>query len=270
MPNKRPERSPEPTALIPLYMRGMVVAVSSGTVMHMMPPSTPEHKVLTVSVQGIQFLISRDMVTQPDRLPHLPMKGLPMENNFFAQAIRFHDEKKLIEIDPRDALGEAKFYPVVFDYLIRRLHTSSAPLCVHHMDVEDTLALHALLDVLFHIDPERQLPTSPDGRHVFIATPPGTVRDADHNLCVDPRFVGLVREMGHPYGARETTVKHTNTLAAIVADHHMEVLGLMDIRASTVHKLFRGERFKVTTNESDFTNAMYHMVEMERFDFDCA
>ena len=111
-----------PIELIPLYIRGAVVPTSVGTTMYMAPLGTAPEKVVTVEVQGISFLISRDMVLDTKEYKY----GIPMQGNYFAKALFNQPERDTIVIENRaDTLGEAKFYPVIFDFLRRRSESSA-------------------------------------------------------------------------------------------------------------------------------------------------
>lgn len=277
--------SPQPTVLVPLYMHGMTVDVSKGTVIKMAPVSTAEHKILTVVVQGISFIISKDMVLQNDRLPHLlPKRGLPMADNYFAQALKLHDDKDLIEIDDRarDIIGQAKFYPMVFDYLRRRLHSSSAPLCMHHMEPDDAIDLHAVLDALFMTKEEDKLPMTADGRQVYVAVVGVKLleRANSHTECcnmgIDPRFVRLVREIKNPAKSTdpEAKTRRKEMLRRLCEDYEMH-LEWKDINETTIETIPRGQRFVIDTEDDDEFNSKYEtsvaaMAVLERWDYHCA
>lgn len=260
--------------LIPLYMHGLEVHVSQDTVIHMAPAGTPDDKLLTVRVEGIRFLISRDMVLQADR-PDCD-RVLPMADNYFALALRNHDDKKEIEIDDRrDGISQAKFFPVVFDYLRRRLSRQSAPLCTYDMKSDDAMALHALLDILFVTTRDDKLPSNLN--RVYVVTMPdagpGDHHDMHAGMCMDPTFVRLVREIKDPNRSKsdESKERRKNTFNRLILKHGIETISWSNLRHCTVHTLTRGERFTIETTESDADDDRQSMsVVRSRDDLHCA
>ena len=266
-----------PIELIPLYIRGAVVPTSVGTTMYMAPLDTAPEKVVTVEVQGISFLISRSMVLDTKEYKY----GIPMKGNYFEKALLNQPERDTIVIENRaDTLGEAKFYPVIFDFLRRRFQSSSfyyqEPLHEYGMTTHDAWSLHRLVDALFMVDPDQMLPVSPCKAYVHIATMPssrGSVRhDVCTAMCVDPRFVRLVQEVQDIDRKRDEDSKHArrNMLKQLKEDYDLDSFPYDTLRRSTVHAIARGTLFAIDVKEVDYNDDILVSVVYDSVDYHCA
>ena len=266
-----------PIELIPLYIRGAVVPTSVGTTMYMAPLDTAAEKVVTVEVQGISFLISRDMVLDTKEYKY----GIPMQGNYFAKALLNQPERDTIVIENRaDTLGEAKFYPVIFDFLRRRFQSSAyyyqEPLHEYIMTTHDAVCLHRLVDALFMVDPDQMLPVSPSKGYVHIATMPSSRSRSRHDLsaamCLDPRFVRLVQEVQDIDRNMDKDSKNArrNMLKQLKEDYHLDNFPYDTLRRSTVHAIERGTLFAIDVQEDDHNDDILISVVYDSVNYNCA
>ena len=267
----------QPTILIPLYIRGAVVPTSVGTTMHMAPLDTSPDQIVRVEVEGISFLISRGMVLDTKEYKY----GIPMKGNYFAKALLNQPERDTIVIENRaDTLGEAKFYPVIFDFLRRRFQSSSyyyqEPLHEYVMGIHDAVRLHSLVDALFMVDPDQMLPVSPSKGYVHIATMPSSRSHSRHDIsaamCLDPRFVRLVQEVQDIDRKTDKDSKNArrNMLKQLKEDYHLDSFPYDTLRRSTVHAIERGTLFAIDVQEVDHNDDILISVVYDSVNYNCA
>jgi hypothetical protein len=246
--------------LIPLYIRGMVIPVSKGTTMLFAPADMPEEEAVTVTVQGISFIIARGMVVKEkeEDASNAHPTTIPLKDNFFALALRNGEKTIDIHSGHDDILHQAKYYPVVFNYLLRRsVGRRYEPIADYHMEPEDAKELHELLNVLFVIEEQNKLPTSADGLKVRIAIIPeithNSRHDIDTEMCVDPTFVRLVQEVTDPNmsKSKEAKTRRKDTLRALCDKHYVERMPMETVKQCTIQSINRGTRFAVEIDEDE-------------------
>jgi hypothetical protein len=254
---------------VPLYIRGAVIQVAKGTTMHMAPLDTSLEQMVKVEVQGVSFLISRGMVLQTRESKH----AIPMQDNYFAKALLNQPEQATITI-PEAANGEAKFYPVIFDFLSRRLQCVQAPLHEYIMGTNDAIRLHKLVNALFVVNADNMLPTQ--GKYTYVATMPdkhsGDRHDISTAMCVDPRFVRLVREVQDADRKMDTDSKNArrNMLKQLKMDHDLQNFPYATLRNSTVHAIERGSLFAIHVDDSMYNDDTVISVVYDSINYECA
>ena len=241
--------------MIPLYIRGMLMAVSKGSTLHYAPNDTPEEETVTVTVESITFIIARAMVVPTEEEDE--DTEFPLAKGFFDLA--FRNGADAIEIGNKehdDKLGQAKYYPVVFDYLRRRMcRSGKQPVADYRMERFDARAFHELMDVLFHIDDKFKLPTTANGLKVCIAVIPEVTGGACHELsaemCIDPVFVRLVQELQSADMSLKTKDKkrRRETLRDLRYDHCVNELPMRVVADCKIETIERGTRVALEINE---------------------
>lgn len=263
--------------LIPLYIRGMVIPVSKGTTMLIAPADMPEEEAVTVTVQGISFIIARGMVVKEKEEDAHPTT-IPLKDNFFALALRNGEKTIDIHSGHDDILHQAKYYPVVFNYLLRRsVGRRYEPIADYHMDPKDAKELHELLNVLFVIEECNKLPTSADGLKVRIAIIPEVTSSSRHELnaelSVDPTFVRLVQEVAGPNKSKskEAKTRRKDTLRALCDKHYVERMPMETVEQCHIQSIDRGTRFAIEIDEDEETLGLpqrdFMLVVEERSDY---
>ena len=186
---------------VALNMFGSEVEFAEGSVVQILPNHEgyylPNHdEIMQVIVEGIRFIVSRDMLMQ---------EGEPaLSDNYFAASLRFHPDRTVFQMTEADAdmaMASARMYPVLFDFLRRRLGDPDALPHVNEIYDDDVEHLRALEDVLF---PElcSLLPPVIDGSHgsqSVLATPPRVeggrpMPPYTDDMCLDPAFIRLAME----------------------------------------------------------------------------
>jgi hypothetical protein len=186
--------------MISLYVRGTVISVPEGSVIQFAHPNAEQ--LIRVRVQGITFIISREMILATQRNTHHHPHVMP--SNFFTSMLDYHatTNKTVSEIDlmgEDHALNQAKYYPLVFD-LMCRLQLPCCAQAFHdfHMEPEDADGYNTLLEALC-LTGDESLPLSGDGKSVYVAMVPNyyygePLHDVPADLCTNPKYVRLVME----------------------------------------------------------------------------
>ena len=184
--------------MIMLNMYGVEVSLSKGATLAILPYNS-EHNddIVTVVVETIRFEVSREMLLQEND----PV----LRGNFFATALSNVEGKKVIEILPGTDVAQficaARLYPIIFDFLARRIDDEDARVHVHKLDRDSTMELTELEGFLFPGLISLHLPTvGNSGDRVNIAIPPShpwkDVRKEQPyttEMCMDAEFVRLVK-----------------------------------------------------------------------------
>ena len=269
----------EPVVLIPLYIRGMVIAVSKGSTLHFAPNGTPVEATVKVTVEGLSFIIARDMVVPTEEEDE--DTEIPLAKGFFDLA--FRNGADAIDIGDElhdDKIGQAKYYPVVFDYLLRRLcRSDKQEVADYHMDPLDARAFHELMDVLFHIDDKFKLPTTANGLKVCVAIIPEVTGGAYHELsaemCMDPVFVRLVQELQSAEMSltNKDSKRRRHTLRDLRYDHCVNELPMHVVADCEIKAIPRGTRIALEIKEDEPEGQRRServMIIEERDDYRCA
>ena len=280
LPKLLAQKQNMPVILIPLYIRGMIIPVSQGSTLLYAPNDTPEEETVKVTVEGISFIIARNMVVPIEEEDE--DTEIPLAKGFFDLALR--NGADTIDIGGKehdDKLAQARYYPVVFDYLLRRLcRSGKQEVADYHMERFEARHFHELMDVLFHIDDKFKLPTTANGLKVCVAIMPEATPNSLHelctDLCVEPNFVRLVQEL---QDAKKSTNKkdrkrRRETLREVCDKHCVVNLPMYVVEDCVIETIERGTRFvlEIKEDSAEVGTEKYDriMVVEERLDYGCA
>ena len=249
-----------------LYVRGSAIALAPHTVMSYVSDDIVPEQTVKVIVQDISFVIAKSALVAPAATT----SPIPLANNYFELALRHNTTGDIvIHSTADDKLGQAKYYPAVFDYLRRRWANRNElePIADYHMAPADARELHELFNVLFQMDADAMLPTTADGLKLWLALLPDVTEDSKHEhcaeLCTDPLFVRLVQELQSPQ--MPTTLvaqkRRRQTLRLLRVKHSITKMPMAAVKASRLVKVDRGTRFIV------FVNDDYESLGLPRRDF---
>ena len=229
--------------MILLNMFGVQIEVKEGTVIRIVPnlfdSEEEEDEIMDeeiqVIVESIRFIVTRSMLEQRN--------DTLLSENYFSSYLRFHtNHRNVIPITPQprntfgattdedDILGKAMYYPIIFDFLRRRVENpNKAPLHICELpDDTQTRELNALEDFFFtYFVRECYLPQGPVyAKTRYIATPPpqhlhehfedfiGKRKSLyQASMCYDPEFVRLVLQV-QPYNQ----ITHQNEVRTDAVD----------------------------------------------------
>ena len=227
-------------ASIKLNMFGITCSVSAGTTISILPENNISREI-TVTVGGISFIVSEDMLRQRDD-PDLKV------NAFVVIMGRTEDAfSPTIDI-PEDEITSsqiytAKMYPVLFDFLRRRLTNHTARMRMTRFEAADIQDLDVLEDYLFPDYARKRVPTVDEGNVACFALTNGEYfsqnmelegKKQSVELCLDPEFINLVMN-----AHQKKFMRRTYTDEEIVPDEILERLAARHGTAKlTPHDVF--------------------------------
>ena len=183
---------------IELNMFGISCSVSTGTTIRILPGNNRSREI-TIKVGGISFTVSEDMLRQRND-PDLKVNAFNVimgnDDNAPNSTITIPND----EISPPQ-IYTAKMYPVIFDFLRRRLTNRSARMRTTRFEASDIQDLDMLEDYLFPDLARKRVPTVDQGSVACFVLTNGEY--FSHNmelegkkqsveLCLDPEFIKLV------------------------------------------------------------------------------
>jgi hypothetical protein len=186
-----------------INMFGSTVELSLGSTVRILPDRyafqlLDENDMMHVIVEGIRFTVCRQMLLQ-ERDPKL-------SHNYFAANLRFHPNQTVFHMTEDASLlgtniiARARMYPILFDFLRRRLEDRTAQPHVDILYGNDIKHIRALEDFFF---PELCDILPPvvhriNSSESVLATPPranGSARELyTSDMCFDPSFIRLAME----------------------------------------------------------------------------
>ena len=225
---------------IELNMFGITCSVSANTTIRILP-DTNNAREITVNVGGISFIVSEDMLRQPND-PDLKV-------NAFAVILGRDDEMSPATINiPKDEstplpIYTAKMYPVILDFLRRRLTNRSARMRMTRFEATDIQDLDVLEDYFFPDFARKRVPTVDQGNVACFVLTNGEYfsqnmelegKKQSVELCLDPEFVRLVMA-----AQQKRFMRRTYTDEEIVPDEILERLAARHGTAKlTPHDVF--------------------------------
>jgi hypothetical protein len=236
-------------ASIDLNMFGITCSVSSGTTIRILPDSNQSPEI-TVNVGGISFIVSEDMLRQrndPDLKVNAFAVILGRDGDVFPQTIDFPKD----EITPPQ-IYTAKMYPVLFDFLRRRLINHTARMRMTRFEATDIQDLDVLEDYLFPDYAQKRVPTVDQGNVACFVLTNGEYfsqnmelegKKQSVELCLDPEFIRLVMAAQQKRFMRRTytdeQIVPDEILERLAARHKTEKLTPHDVFSASIEYVNR-------------------------------
>jgi hypothetical protein len=221
---------------------------------------------IEILVETIRFVVTFRMLEQPD--------DPSLANNYFATLLRYNPPTtNIINMtyemsDENDMSGRAKHYPIVLDFLRRRVENPrEAPLhvtpLINYEHVSELVNLENYLLLAFVQD--EYLPPGPSSETVYVATPPpqpmhaifdtfiGKRQDLyRRSMCVDPAYVRLVLQV-QPYNAATDSNELSPHAAQILQQPH--AIAILDKYQMTPQDIIESRlRVLGSCEQVDFVN----------------
>ena len=183
---------------VPLNMFGCSCSVSDGAEIRILPLGN-ELPEISVHVGGVVFVVNEAMLLQredPDLKRNAFVVSLAREDGALNNSMDISAD----DVSP-PPIYTARMYPVLFDFLRRRLIDKDARMRMGPMDVQDILDLDVLEDYFFPDFASKRVPTVDDGKIACFALTSGEYFSVNMELeckkqcvalCLDPEFIRLV------------------------------------------------------------------------------
>ena len=262
--------------MVPLNMFGTKILLSGGSSVSILPYDgacasyeDPYDRldnytsVVTIIVQTIRFAVGRNMLTE--------QKSPRLETNYFTDILAKGTKKEPIAEISIDS-DDAECYPLIFDFLRRRLTNDDAQ--VHTAAVNKRIidAMDPLMAKLFPEFGLTMLPINSANPTVQIAIPPPCLlsgvqfeaerdrmilkRKHDVDICLDPEFVSLAKRANAKLkcglidedAAREAL--EGEDLGQFVKKFNIRTISPLDVVTTTLVSVERGQPFTLLEKES--------------------
>jgi hypothetical protein len=232
-------------------MFGTPCAVSPGTVVTILPERNMSPEI-SVHVGGVVFVVSEEMLLQTGD-PDLSVNAFVVSLARAGGVLGSRMDIAADAVSPAP-IYTARMYPVLFDFLRRRLADKDARLRAGPMEVQDILDLDVLEDYFFPDSARKRVPTVDDGRIACFVLTNSDYFSVDMELeskkqsvalCLDPEFIRLVLTAQKMHHLRrklgDAEIVSDEVLERLAARHKMAKLTPSDVFSATVEYVNRGD-----------------------------